>query len=68
MNSADHDASGWGRLAALWVGWMVDHLFAASTITMLVSLAVLVLTVLQIIVTVKKMRAVKTETDWGRFK
>jgi predicted membrane chloride channel (bestrophin family) len=62
----ENPAQGWLALALLWIGSFVDHLFSAAGLNVLVSVAVLVLTLLQIRVTWRRLRKpiVHPATDW----
>ncbi len=69
MTDSHHAAisDGWLKLALLWIGSFLDGMFSATGLQVAVSLAVLVLTVLQIVVTYRKLypdtRAIEAHTD-----
>lgn len=57
-------SSGWFRLTILWVGTFLDHVFTQSALNAMASAVVIVLTVLQIWITWKKIK-IAPETDFG---
>lgn len=62
----DSPAQGWMALTLLWVGSFIDGLFSAAGINIAVSVAVLVLTLLQILVSWRRLKKPISDpvTNW----
>lgn len=62
--TSDSNAAGWVKLTLLWIASFLDALFSSATLSVVCTLAVLALTVLQIAVTYRKYKRDSPHTDW----
>jgi len=69
MDNHPHESAGWLRLTILWIMSFMDQLFTADNLSRAASVLVIVLTGLQIWVTIRKIRRTPDthfdkSTDW----